>query len=111
MGIPGAIFDHLYSKINTPKNLYDAFVKGFAGCPSITVMESNVAYKKIWRAGGDRYKKIQTLKVVYKDIVKADVADIEEYMTSRIYTKYGYKLGGKISTLSRKIEKSKSVQP
>lgn len=39
----GAIFDHLYSKLITPKLVFEAFNVAYAGCPPTITMDSKVS--------------------------------------------------------------------
>lgn len=96
----GAIFDHLYSKLITPKLVVEAFNVGYAGCPSIVSMDSKLSeYCNTWRFGKERYKKFYNLQIVYNEINRQAVGDRESYALT-MHMKFTGKACGAISTLS-----------
>ena len=105
----GAIFDHLYSKLLSPKLVFEAFNVGYAGCPPIISMDSKISgYSGTWRFGRERYKKFYHLQIVYNDINKQPVGDRESCALT-MHMKYTRKACGAISTLSKKITESHSI--
>ena len=100
----GAIFDHLFRYVKSPRDLFVAFERGFAGCPSIDVMDApGIKYSR-WRAGKDRHKKIYDWKVVITAIrnQSRDMEDRERFVGA-IHLKYGMKRGGALSSLAKLI--------
>ena len=67
-GTDGAIFDHLSCYMKTPENVFDAFERGLAGCPSIAVMDASDSPHPRWRAGEKRHKTFYEWSLVIKDI-------------------------------------------
>ena len=108
----GAIFDHLLRYIKTPLDVYNAFEKGFAGCPSIDLMDApNVEYRR-WRVGGERHKKFYDWKLVItaiRDETK-DKVD-QEKLAGVIHVKYKMKSGRAISPLAKLIRERNVLKP
>ena len=105
----GAIFDHLVRYIKTPHDLFVAFEMGFAGCPSIDVMDAPGRKYCRWRAGKDRHKKFYDWKVVITAIRDQcqDMEDRERFVGA-IHLTYGMKRGGAISSLAKLIRAVKA---
>ena len=82
----GAIFDHLFRYVKSPQDLYNAFERGFAGCPSIDVMDASTSKYRRWRAGGDRHKKFYDRKVVISDIRNQTQDKVDQEKSINIIT-------------------------
>lgn len=105
----GAIFDHLYRYVKSPLDVFNAFERGFAGCPSIDVMDAPTSKYPRWRAGGDRHKKFYDWKVVISDIRNQTQDKVDqEKLVGTIHLKYRMKSGRAISSLAKLIREDKA---
>ena len=95
--------------MKSPHDLFVAFERGFAGCPSIDVMDAPGTKYSRRRAGKDRHKKFYDWKVVITAIrnQSGDIEDREKFVGA-IHLKYGMKRGGAISSLAKLIRAVKA---
>ena len=96
--------------MKSPQYILVAFERGFAGCPSIDVMDAPGRKYCRWRAGKDRHKKFYDWKVVITAIRDQcrDVEDQERFVGA-IHLTYGMKRGGAISSLAKLIRAVKAL--
>ena len=111
IGTNEAIFDHLFLYIKNTEDFYNAFDEGFAGCPSIDVIDALGSTYYRWRRGGDRHKKLHDWKEIISDI-RNQTQDklLQERLVGTIHLKYSMKRGRAISTFAKLILEDKKTQ-